>query len=106
MTKAHHCPGCQQHVIRARTEARRWQLLDPKPVPDGPVAAYRDGTGTWRARTLKPGEEPCTHEQRFMPHPATCPKPPAHRQRKGEARATRDGGRPRRKPQPTQATLI
>jgi hypothetical protein len=46
--------------------------LDPRPHGDGNQAAYRDGTGGWRTRQLRQGEEPLGYERRHMPHVATC----------------------------------
>lgn len=58
----------------AATQAGERQPLNPRPDQDGNVLAYRDGTGTWRARSLASTKEipPYGHEKRFMPHFATC----------------------------------
>ena len=67
------CPaGCSRPVIWAVTEAGRRQALNPEPDEAGNVAAYRDATGTWRARTLTGGARPAPPEKRYMPHAAVC----------------------------------
>lgn len=68
--------GCGRLVLWAVTERGRRQALDPKPVADGPVAAYRVGARSWRARSLvAEGALPCApYEDRFVPHVVTCEK--------------------------------
>lgn len=73
MASDHACPDCLLPVIRALTEQRRWQLLNPDPDGAGRVAAARDATGTWRARTLIGDQRPAALEKRYMPHFATAP---------------------------------
>lgn len=67
------CPDCGQPVIRALTEERRWQLLNPTPDEAGRVAAAPDATATWHARTLVADQRPAALEKRYMPHYATAP---------------------------------
>ena len=102
------CESCHAPIIFAvvhnqagRKPAR--MPVDAEPHPDGTVACYRDVTGTLHGRVLGKDQQPATHETRYMTHFATCTNPGAHRhrQRKGEARATRDGGRAGRRPAPT-----
>jgi hypothetical protein len=79
------CPACRvAPVVWAVTEAGKRQALNPEPDPDGNVAAYRDGLGAWRARTLTGDQQPYSHEKRYMPHAAVCEllrtgSRPAHR---------------------------
>jgi hypothetical protein len=68
------CYDCRAPVTWAVTEAGKRMPLDPQPNADGNQAAYKDGTGGWRTRQLKAGEEPYRHEKRYMPHFATCAK--------------------------------
>jgi hypothetical protein len=68
------CPDCHQPVIRARTEALRWQLLDPDPDEGGNVHARKDHNGNWLARSVKPRTPAVFPEVLMMPHPPTCPK--------------------------------
>jgi hypothetical protein len=78
------CPGgCGTAIVWAVTEAGRRQALNPEPDEAGNVAAYRDGMNTWRARTLKDGEDPWAHEKRYMPHAAVCERLRAGRPRPG-----------------------
>jgi transposase len=67
------CPDCGEPVIRALTEKRHWQLLDPAPDPAGRVAAAPDAAGTWHARTLIADQLPAGLEKRFLPHFARAP---------------------------------
>lgn len=67
------CDGCHARIAWARTPLNKSMPIDPTPNPDGNVAAYRDGTGRWRARVLRAGEQPAGYERRYMPHFATCP---------------------------------
>jgi hypothetical protein len=66
------CAACRSPLLWALTVNGKLLPLDPDPDPDGNQAAYRDGTGGWRTRQLKAGEEPFGYERRFMPHMATC----------------------------------
>ena len=68
------CPDCGEPVIRARTEAMSWQLLNPHPDPAGNVHAYNDGRGNWFARTVAPGTPAAGHDRLMMPHYATSPQ--------------------------------
>ncbi|MFV2172279.1 hypothetical protein ACFHW2_12155 [Actinomadura sp. LOL_016] len=71
------CEACGESVIFAITRAGNRQPLNPAPDPDGNVLAYRDGTGTWRARSLASTREVPAygHEKTYMPHFATCEGP-------------------------------
>jgi hypothetical protein len=72
------CPDCGEPVIRARTEAMNWQLLNPEPDPAGNVHA-RSQNGAWLARTVTKGTPAVFPEQLMMPHKATCAAPsPEH----------------------------
>jgi hypothetical protein len=68
------CPDCSAEVIRARTEAMSWQLLNRAPDPAGNVHAYSDGRGNWYARTVAPGTPAVAPDVLMMPHYATSPK--------------------------------
>lgn len=92
------CPArCGSPIIWAVTEAGRRQALNPEPDPAGNVAAYRTGSGTWQARSLKAGELPARHEKRYMPHAAQCAdlrasrKPPAQQPPGAAVRALPSG---------------
>jgi hypothetical protein len=68
------CPDCGQPVIRARTEAMSWQLLDTEPAETGSnIAARRDAQGTWWARTLHGDQQPAGGERLLIAHYATSP---------------------------------
>ena len=67
------CPDCRQPVIRARTEAMAWQLLNPEPDDDGNVHAYEAIPGNWYARSVKPRTPAVAPDRLMMPHKATCP---------------------------------
>jgi hypothetical protein len=72
------CRLCGQPVIFALTEAGAYQPLNPGPDEEGNVLAYRDGMGTWRARSLTAltdGAPRHPLEKTFMPHFATCKGP-------------------------------
>ena len=71
------CRTCDARLLWALTVNGKFLPLDPRPDDAGNQAAYRDGTGGWRTRQLKAGEEPLRHEKRYMPHMATCGKPQA-----------------------------
>lgn len=84
MTAAnHYCPDCREPVIRARTEAMNWQLLNPEPDDKGNVHAYEAIPGNWYARSVRPGTPAVAPDRLMMPHKATCkavdrtPKPQA-----------------------------
>lgn len=82
------CPdNCGDMVIRARTEAMKWQLLNPEPDPAGNVAVRIDPRDNVFARTLRRGEEPVGFEKIYMPHKATC-------RAEQSVRAQRAGGPP------------
>lgn len=67
------CPdNCGQLVLRARTEAMKWQALNPEPDPEGNVAARVDHRDNVFARTLRKNEAPAPFERVYMPHKATC----------------------------------
>lgn len=66
------CRDCGEPVIRARTEALHWQLLNAEPDPAGNVMARTDGNGNWYARSVPPGTKAVAPERLYMPHPATC----------------------------------
>ena len=70
------CRTCDARLLWALTVHGKLMPLDEHPDDAGNQAAYRDGTGGWRTRHLKTGEEPLRHEKRYMPHMATCGKPP------------------------------
>jgi hypothetical protein len=70
------CHDCRQPIRWSITAASHRQALNPDEDPRGNVAAYLDGTGTWRSRvptTERPIE---TYEKQFMPHAATCTRAP------------------------------
>lgn len=67
------CGECHGPVIWATTPLNKRIPLNPGPDPEGNAAAYRDGTGRWRARILRQDEQPRGYERRYMPHFATCP---------------------------------
>lgn len=71
------CQACGGRLLWALTVNAKLMPLNPGPDPGGNQAAYRDGTGGWRTRQLKAGEEPLRYEKRYMPHVATCLKPEA-----------------------------
>ena len=103
------CESCQAPIIFAVVHNNAGRKLKHMPLnadpdPAGNVAVR---PGTMTGYVLRKGQKAVPPEVTYLPHFATCTKPEAHRrrQRKGEARATRDGGRPRRKPVPTQPTL-
>jgi hypothetical protein len=66
------CDRCGSPIEWATTMHGQRQALDPGPSAAGNVAAYRDGTGTLRARALGAGDSPQHVERRRMPHAATC----------------------------------
>jgi hypothetical protein len=70
------CHHCRATVRWATTEAGKQQPLDPEPDPRGNVAArLGEGPGWW-AR-VPTAERPKTDMERwFMPHAATCGRPP------------------------------
>lgn len=70
------CPDCKLPVIRARTEAMSWQLLDPVPNDAGNVHAYQ-ANGNWHARSVPPRTPAVPPDALYMPHKATCPGKPA-----------------------------
>lgn len=76
------CPDCREPVIRARTEAMSWQLLNPAPDPGGNVHAYQAG-GNWIARSVPPRTPAVAPDVLLMPHKATCT--PRHPQLPAEA---------------------
>ena len=67
-----YCNKCGQRVIFARTEALKWQALNPEPDENGNVHAYDDGKGNWLARSVKPGTPAVAPDRLMMPHEATC----------------------------------
>lgn len=69
----HACQDCGEGVIRARTEALKWQLIDATPDPEGRVAIRVDAMETAFARTLRDGELPAGGERLHLPHYATHP---------------------------------
>lgn len=71
--RAYGCPDCAAGVIRARTEAMSWQLLNVEPDPAGNVHAYSDGRGNWFARSVPPGTPAVLPDRLMMPHFATSP---------------------------------
>jgi len=68
------CPDCGEPVIRARTEAMSWQMLNRDPDRAGNVHAYDDGRGNWSARTVPPGTPAVPPDRLMMPHYATSPQ--------------------------------
>jgi hypothetical protein len=66
------CNPCGQPVRWSVTAAGKRQALNPQPDPAGNVAAYCDGTGTWRSRVPTAELPAAAHERVFMPHAATC----------------------------------
>ena len=82
------CPDCGEPVVRARTEAMSWQLLNRDPDPVGNVHAYDDGRGNWFARTVPSGTAATGHDRLMMPHYATSPqcREAAVRRREGRAK--------------------
>lgn len=68
--------GCGRPILWAVTAHGRRQALDPEPVDDGPVAAYRTGPRTWSARSLQAAcaMAAAPFEHRFNPHAMTCPR--------------------------------
>jgi hypothetical protein len=68
-----YCPdGCGALVLRARTEALKWQLLNIEPDPAGNTAVRIDHQDNVFARGLRKGEQPADFETVYMPHKATC----------------------------------
>lgn len=68
------CRSCGQ-PIRWTTTAKNGaaQAVNADPDPTGNTAVYRDAEGHLRSRGLtKEHPEPKGHEQRFVPHFATC----------------------------------
>lgn len=68
--------GCNRKIIWTTTQGGHKQPLDPTPVADGPVAAYRKDVRHWVSRVVTKAEAPALygHESRFRPHHETCPK--------------------------------
>jgi hypothetical protein len=66
------CRDCHERVIFARTEALKWQALNPEPNPAGNVHAYEVGPGNWLARSVGPGTPAVPPDFLMMPHAATC----------------------------------
>ncbi|MEV0822567.1 hypothetical protein [Nonomuraea rubra] len=68
--------GCGRRILWVITARGNRQALDPKPVGDGPVAAYRIDGRKWAGRSLQGAEAAPLgpHEDRFNPHVMTCPK--------------------------------
>jgi hypothetical protein len=71
--------GCGAMVLRARTEALKWQELNPEPDPAGNTAVRRDHQDNLFARGLRKGEQPAPYEEVYMPHKATCGRERARR---------------------------
>lgn len=89
------CTSCLQAIRWAITVAGRRQAVNAEPNPAGNIAAYRDGVGTLRARTLttdRPNVE--SYERRYMPHAATCTAPPRPGRSGRGAPRERSGVRP------------
>jgi hypothetical protein len=91
------CRDCGEPVIRARTEAMSWQLLDRNPDPAGNVHAYNDGRGNWSARSVPPGTPAVLPDLLMMPHFASSP---ACRDKALERR------KPRQAPPPVQPARL
>src|SRR5690606_20552210 len=71
------CPwGCEERVLMTITEHGRPMPLDPRPDQAGNQAAFKNGPGTWRSRSLdgRDARPPEHLESRFKPHVATCPR--------------------------------
>lgn len=79
--KRYSCESCNAGILWALTPNRRRMPLDATPRPDGNVAAYTDDLGLVRARVLRQGEKPASHEKTYMPHFATCPSASQHRRK-------------------------
>lgn len=80
------CPSCGEPIRWAVTAAGRRQALNATPDEAGNAAAYTDGTGRLRVRTLTSERPAMEHaEWRAMPHAATCTRP---RPRRAEPRQT------------------
>lgn len=83
----HQCPDCGEGVLRARTEALEWQLIDAGPDAEGRVAIRVDAMDNAFARTLRDGELPAGGERLHLPHYATHPGcRDANRRRRQQAR--------------------
>lgn len=71
------CRKCGRLIWFGVTVKLRRQPLDLVPVDDGTVVLDRVGAAQVegaRVRTLTKGEVVGEDVQRWMPHPATCPK--------------------------------
>ena len=67
-----YCRACGSPVIFARTEAMKWEPLNPEPDPAANVHAYPNDLGNWLARSVKPGTPAVAPDRLMMPHAATC----------------------------------
>lgn len=76
-----HCGGCGKPLLWAVTDNAKRMPLDPEPGPEGNVAVWLDAMSNCRCRVLRKDEEPAAYETRYMPHWATCTRPPARRRK-------------------------
>ncbi|WP_344897925.1 hypothetical protein, partial [Nonomuraea antimicrobica] len=99
------CPwGCGELVLMSTTEHGNPMPLQPKPDPTGNQAAYKDGLGRWRSRSLtgRDARRPEHLEETFRPHVADCPNRAEQQTHPG----TPSGGRTRlRRTRPRRSTL-
>ncbi|NUP19040.1 MAG: hypothetical protein HOZ81_23705 [Streptomyces sp.] len=89
------CGTCGERIRWTVTVAGRRQAVNAEPNPAGNIAAYVDGVGTLRSRSLsadRPNVE--TYERRYMPHIATCTAPPRPGRSGRGAPRQRSGVRP------------
>lgn len=100
------CHDCRQLVELATTVRGATMPLDLGAYgtldPAATVAAFYDGAGVLRCRTLTGDDQPHPHEDRRMPHAATCPpKVKARAARRGEVEGVIPfPRRPRQRPAP------
>lgn len=78
------CRACRKPIVFAVVANKAGRPpgkmpLNPRPDPDGNVAAYQDVTGSLVGRVVGKGGDHLGYERIYMPHAATCEKrdPPA-----------------------------
>lgn len=80
------CDGCHADIwfvtVLKKAGGNARMILNFAADTEGNVAVHRTGTGSTIGRVLVKGEKPGNHEQLFMPHWASCTKPPPRKRDK------------------------